>query len=600
MIEPHQSEKLLLETTMKDITSMRPMRHIALLFISLLAILATQQSMAATLSSIPNRTELAIDETLNLIIRYEGGQVSEKPNLQLLQQNFDILRQNQSNQLSFVNGKRSSLTEWTYVLAPKKEGQLLIPSFEINGVFSDAVMINVSAATTNIKGQVRDIFVTTELDKEEAYTNEQVILKLKLFTRYELNNLQATDLTINGTTLKPLGQKQFNKNIQGMNYLVLEVSYAVFPSQAGVLNIPPITFSANIASRRQSLFDPFGSNGQIVRPRSQAKTIIVKPIPAQFSGKAWLPANGVSLSQKWSQDINQITVGQPITRTIVIQADGQESSRLPPLPTHTIQGLKNYPDQAQLEDNTNTGQVTGTRKESAAWVATEPGTFVIPKTTVEWWDNREQKIRTATLPEQRLQVIAGADTQATPQQTSGSPEAPGVDNEPPAFAVEQETVSNFNHWYFYLLLFATNIGFIVLWLKERSRAQRLELYGASYNSKSTSNKLSQVSRQAQSKLAHEVTQAAKANDTKRFRLALIAWAKYKWRNQVINGLHDIPCHTAPNLHAALLQLDNSLYGADAGNTDQPNLNLLWQELKKHADQPLSQNKNQSLKSLYGN
>lgn len=614
--------KLLKQTTMHStlntlqLKTMVSQRYIStVLFVGILFVLLSFLSTAAsanTLTSSPNRTQLAMDETLELQVRYEGQRGGSGPDFSMLQKDFDILNQHRSNQFSLINGQRESYTQWTLTLAPKREGELLIPSFELNGIFSDAVAVTVKPAGTIQGGQLRDVFVESALDKSSAHIHEQAVLSLKLLSRYNLSDLEMSELAIDGAVLKVLGQQQYNKMIQGQRYLVLEVKYALFPEKAGTLNIPPVTFSATLSSNRRSMFDPWGSRGQVVRPRSTPLTLDVKPIPKNFPSNDWLPANGVSLIQKWSSDIKQITVGEPVTRTVTVQADGQESSRLPPLPTLDIPGLKQYPDQAQLNDETRGEQVTGTRKESTAWVATAPGNYVIPETVIHWWDNKSNQIRTAKLPKQQLTVIASAqsasqsDGSSAPIGTGGYPDTASPDfrasqeqGEPPAFLLEAETQEeSFSHWIIHTILILANVLFIGLWLRERSKARRLELYGALPTTQASNKPYNQTIRQ----LARQVNSAANDNKPKEFRDLLIQWAQHQYGDSTIQGLRDIPCgqdnnQSSNSLKASLLQLDNALYGE---NTPTPDLKVLWQAVKQYADKPQAHTKNQGLKQLYAN
>ncbi|MCV6622327.1 MAG: BatD family protein, partial [Cellvibrionaceae bacterium] len=85
-----------------------------------------------------------MSETLTLTVAIDEQAAFSAPSFDELQQNFDILRQHKSNRYQSMNGKVSSITEWVLTLGPKREGQLIIPSFEYDGEFSDAIPITVS------------------------------------------------------------------------------------------------------------------------------------------------------------------------------------------------------------------------------------------------------------------------------------------------------------------------------------------------------------------------------------------------------------------------------------------------------------------------
>ena len=86
------------------------------------------------------------------------------------------------------------------------------------------------------------------------------------------------------------------------------------------------------------------SNGKPVVARSAEIILNVQPQPASYSGRAWLPASDLSLSESWSQDLNdEVHVGDAITRTITVEADGLTSAQLPTIPKPRLQNANIYP-----------------------------------------------------------------------------------------------------------------------------------------------------------------------------------------------------------------------------------------------------------------
>ena len=69
--------------------------------------------------------------------------------------------------------------------------------------------------------------------------------------------------------IKPLENKEYYRTIDGRNWLVHEVRYAIFPEQSGELQIPTQIFSARAADGRRSIFSR-GSGRLVRRSRSRA------------------------------------------------------------------------------------------------------------------------------------------------------------------------------------------------------------------------------------------------------------------------------------------------------------------------------------------
>jgi len=82
------------------------MRLMAFLLLGLLA----GQAAAAGLFARVDRTQLSIDETLELSLESQGSTVFGKPDLQPLEPLFEVFDTRQVNQLSSSNGEAHAIT----------------------------------------------------------------------------------------------------------------------------------------------------------------------------------------------------------------------------------------------------------------------------------------------------------------------------------------------------------------------------------------------------------------------------------------------------------------------------------------------------------
>src|SRR5690606_41551924 len=133
----------------------------------------------------------------------------------------------------------------------------------------------------------------------------------------------------------------------------------------------------------------------LLRLRTEEQRINVLPAPASAKGAPWLPANNVELTEHSSSGTDSLKVGEPITRTITIKADGVTAGQITPLETENVEGIKLYKDQAQNDDQKSAKGVVGSRIETIAIVPTKQGVFTLPATKVRWWNNHSQMMETA-------------------------------------------------------------------------------------------------------------------------------------------------------------------------------------------------------------
>ncbi|WP_308367607.1 MULTISPECIES: BatD family protein [unclassified Microbulbifer] len=401
---------------------------------------------ASDLTATVDRNQIGIDETLNLRLRYSGNESGGQPDFELLEQDFDILSRQQSNQYRVINGRAESFVEWTLTVAPKREGKLFVPSLHYHGNVSDAIPITVTEAGARPDGGDRQAFLEVELDKEQVYVQEQLLVKVRLYTTIGLHDIATEPLQVPGAHVEKLDEQRYERRIGGVAHAVYELTYALFPESSGELQIPALNYVA-IAGRRDP-FSLFNRNSQRLRLRSQPQSIQVMPKPDSYSGAQWLPAASLGLVQSWSQDPETFKVGEPITRIITLRAEGLRAAQLPPLPALNVEGLKTYPDQPQQEDQVGPNGITGSRIETTAIVATKPGDYQLPAITVTWWDTKSGRQRATQLPAFRF-TVAGAPI--TSPQTATAEITPDAAPAP-------------NHNRFWQTLAIAALGSHLLWL----------------------------------------------------------------------------------------------------------------------------------------
>jgi hypothetical protein len=388
---------------------------LTIFFAAALTLCAAASSSWAELSATANRTVLDSNETLQLRVRLDAQAFRSEPDFSPLQKDFEILSNNRQQQYSSVNGKAESYTDWNLTLMPKRTGIILIPSLKYKKQISNAVEITVRAASASGASTAgkQPIYTETLVDKSAVYIQEQIILTHRLYTSVQLRDYSLSELDIPDAIVQRLGDTQFQKVINGRNYLVLEVSYAIFPQSSGKLNIPALRFGA-FESTSRSQFGAFASRGNRVFRDTQAKTIDIMARPAHVPADEWMPSSNVELTEQWSDDLNNLSVGEPITRTIRISAQGLTGAQILPLTIAPSSQYKLYPDQPQLDQQVSSNGLLGTRTESLALVPNQAGEITLPAIEMRWWDTVNQRMQTASLPGITVQVSASATINNAP------------------------------------------------------------------------------------------------------------------------------------------------------------------------------------------
>ncbi|MDA7760487.1 BatD family protein [bacterium] len=373
---------------------------------SLILLLLVAIPSWASLSSTVDRTQIETNETLQLTVRYSGKAPSGDPDFSAIEKDFSIASNSRQQQYSWVNGESTSYTDWKILLIPKRQGKLTVPSLKFMGSRSQAIGINVRPANTSAStSSGQPVFIETTVDKDMAFIQEQVILTHRLHYSVPLQDISISEFEIPDAIIQQVSEERFNKRINGKNYSIIEIKFAIFGQSIGKLNIPSQRFTAFETSN--SGFGGFFSRGNRVIRLTEEKIVDIAPLPAHLSASQWMPSSQVRLEQSWSDNSGTLTAGEPITRTVKISALGLTAAQIQPLPSIENSQLKLYPDQPSLEDKQTNRGILGVRTESLAIVPNQAGKISIPAIEIEWWDTVNNRMQTSRLPSKIFNVVAG-------------------------------------------------------------------------------------------------------------------------------------------------------------------------------------------------
>ncbi|MEE4659217.1 MAG: BatD family protein [Halieaceae bacterium] len=521
------------------------MRHVGKLWVVLLVFAMPLQ---AAVTATADRSVMTLADSLVLTLKATEGEDVDNVDLSELRRDFEVSSSGTSSRLSIVNGRSERSTERALVLLPKRSGSLKIPSLQVDGVRTRAQTIEVLPAPRNIDAS-QDVFVEAEVDQESVYLQSQLIHTFRIYQAVELTDRGRSKLEIPDAVVEELESVVFQRVVDGRPYRVIEVKHAIFPQKSGELTIPALSFNGRREMARGSLFS-FGS-GEMLRRRSNPITVEVKPIPASWPDATWLPAASLELEESWSAEPGALKVGDSVTRSFTVTAEGIDASLLPPLEQVEVPGLRVYPDQPKTENRPGRNGITGVATSSAALLITEPGQYTLPAVRLPWWDTNANRLRYARLPERTITVSGAAPATAN----EASPALPTVSQPAPTAITTAPTPEPLlaNPWLWSTV--AALLGWLltVLWL----------LYARGDSGRQP----------AQRKQSEDTTQlyrallaSCKADRAREARLNLQRWAQQQLgmeRSPTLSEVAD--AYNDPGLSDALAALDTCLYSPDAEN-----------------------------------
>ena len=382
-------------------------------FFYLILLLQTTLVMAEVTAS-TGRTVLSIDETFVLEIKSENA--SGDPDLTALEENFQIMGRSQSQNYSLINGHASQTHIWNITLLPKRTGELTIPAIKVGNDTTHAIhlVIQKQSSTPGIDG--KKVFLEINLDNSSKnnstsvddstsitdkiyYVQQQIIITVKLFHRIRFSNASLSDLELTNTVVEKLGNDaNYSKVVGKHRYNIIERRYALYPQQSGELTIPAITFSGNAEISQN--FSLFSRPGRQIISRTKSITLNILPIPENYTGKNWLPAENLQIESEIIEDTNSITTGEAITRNIIVRAKGLLGSQLPPTSVASSNMIKTYPDKEKLSNQLINGEVIGIRHDTVAIIPLKSGKFSLPEIKIDWWNTKTNQQETTRLAAQ--------------------------------------------------------------------------------------------------------------------------------------------------------------------------------------------------------
>ncbi|HET9554865.1 MAG TPA: BatD family protein [Anaeromyxobacteraceae bacterium] len=400
-----------------------------------------------------DRTELAQDEVLTLEVRVEAD---EAPSVSLPTRDFEfeVVSRAQSRQASFDLGgggmKVRQVFVYQLVLAPRRAGELTIPPIEVKAGQASAATTPIAVKVlppgsggrgggggggggggappggmgglggmpggrSSWHGWERDLQLSVELDRKEAFLGEQVTVSVWLLSPVGVVSYEGYK--------PPLYDGFWSEEVETPQSLAFQVRQlngapvrayllqrlALFPTRSGPIELG--AFQADVVVRvgSDSPFDPFPDVRRVTR-RSAPVTVQVKPLPPG-APQAFDSVNVGTVSLAASLSEKTVAAGQPVTLKLVAQGEGNVKAwSLPSLPK--LPGLRAFAPTSSDKVAPKGTRIAGLRAVETVLVPEAEGTLVVPPLAWPVFDPKTgayQVLRTAEL---KLEVAAPPPTAA--------------------------------------------------------------------------------------------------------------------------------------------------------------------------------------------
>ena len=549
-----------------------------LLPLLLWGLLQAGTACAATIRVTPGRNPVPAGESFQLTFTATGS-VSGDPDFTPLRRDFRILGQSRNTSLELINGHFSHSSQWILTLLPRHVGTLTVPPIAFGSDHSPGLSLTVTARGTASTPQGKgNLLLQLSVSPHSPMVQSEIIYTIRLLHAVPLDSgtLSAPQVAGGNAIVKRLGMDRRYQVLQGgRSYDVVERRYAIFPQQSGRLTIPPVVFTGQLPVAGGSAGGFFGSffatPQDVTRQlRSRKVTLQVRPAPAAFTGKNWLPATHLSLKGTWTPDPPRVRAGEPLTLTLQLAADGLTSGQLPTLTPTLPKGLQAYPDQPTLHEQAGPDGLHAERVEKIAIVPQSPGSYRLPAITLPWWNTGAGKMETARLAGITLHVLpagaapasppaplraaqpAPAPVPQAPPRTAGAVTPKPIPPPPPAPPIARRgaAAGKVSPWAWLCLLLGVGWGAtLLIWLLSRRRAGEAH-----------PEPLQETAAPAdEGPFLTQLQRACREGDPGAARSAVLRWGRARWPVSPPLTLEELATRVGPALQQAVADLNSSLY-----------------------------------------
>lgn len=482
-------------------------RYIIFAFIFFVATAqAASQNVSATISQNPVYTGKAFTLTITANASLSS---SEFDRSKLLHHGFIVGSTSTSRQIDSINGQVIRQTQWVTTLLVRNPGDYTIPALSIAGNPTQPIHFKAIAyqGQNNLKQQVQ---VQTHLLASSAWVGQSLLYKAKVLVATSLSHANFDPPTADNATIKQVGKdQQKTETIGGVRYQTLTRYWLITPEKSGELTIngPELSGSAGVIDPTFGMsLEPF----DIIGPSRKIK---VQAIPKGFQ-QPWLGAQKVTIDDQLSPNNTSTTVGQAVTRTITITAQGAGLTQLPKLKFNYPSGLRTYPekpiDHLFIKDDHFYAQ----RRYTIAIIPTHSGTYTIQSPSLTWWNTNDEVVQYSKIKPVTLHVATQAGISSSNGNTPATPTLAQNSNE-----ASQSANQHSNLWLWIWIVTC------LIWVSR-------ELLGYYLGKKSVPHQLKpqpEENNTEQSSSWHRFENAAKACQSKQAEHALRQWLAHQDR-----------------------------------------------------------------------
>ncbi|GAA6179654.1 hypothetical protein NBRC116594_10920 [Shimia sp. NS0008-38b] len=191
-----------------------------------------------------------------------------------------------------------------------------------------------------------------------------------------------------------------SKSIGGQTWAGISRRYQITPLVPGDFVLP----ESSVTVRYQS---PQGDGVlETTLPVPEFRLNAVVPDGAEGLDP-FVAAESLKLTQTVDGPTTELKAGDSFSRSVTAQIDGVTPMFLPSLlPEAALEGLRAYPETANVEETENRGVISGVRTETTVYVAEGAADGALPEITLSWYNLSTKEVEVASVPAVEVKASA--------------------------------------------------------------------------------------------------------------------------------------------------------------------------------------------------
>ena len=254
-----------------------------------------------------------------------------------------------------------------------------------------------------------DVVVRLAAKPESAWLGEKVVLTLDVLGKDGWAQLKRGHVRdVSGGYLKRYETQgtRIQETIEGSAYTGQQYEYLFFPQRSGEVTLAPAALEVEVK------YWGAGTESVLTSASTPPLTLDIKVPPGLRADQAVVSTAELTAKQRWNPDTGELHVGDSVTRTITLEADGVSGMTFPPMAEQSLSGVGVYPASPKVEDSYSRGELTGMRVDEVVYVPEQGGEFGASELTFSWWNIEKERLESVSLAGKSFSVKAPAGVPA--------------------------------------------------------------------------------------------------------------------------------------------------------------------------------------------